>query len=187
MHTPLLQNHEELNSCTRDILCSMIENLSPVSIAGINVSVLYPKETRRPLVGMFDHVMKEALEKKFDNSQTLVTLSEFDREINFYESDDFWEVFYEGVCSDKSVDLLNSLGTGATFKELSGKKLSDVEIPIPPLDDQKVIIKKHKELSVKTKKLETKYQQKLNDLEELKKSILQKAFNGELKTSKISA
>ena len=87
----------------------------------------------------------------------------------------------------KSVDLLNSLGTGATFKELSGKKLSDVEIPIPPLDVQKVIIKKLKELSVKTKKLESKYQQKLNDLEELKKSILQKAFNGELKTSKISA
>lgn len=35
-------------------------------------------------------------------------------------------------------------------------------------------------LSAETKRLEAIYQQKLNDLEELKKSILQKAFNGEL-------
>jgi type I restriction enzyme S subunit len=29
------------------------------------------------------------------------------------------------------VDLLNDLGTGATFKELSGGKLKEVGIPIP--------------------------------------------------------
>jgi type I restriction enzyme, S subunit len=34
------------------------------------------------------------------------------------------------------VDLLNSLGTGATFKELSGGKLKEVEIPLPPLAEQ---------------------------------------------------
>jgi type I restriction enzyme S subunit len=39
-------------------------------------------------------------------------------------------------------------------------------------------------LSAKTKKLEAIYQKKINNLDELKKSILQKAFNGELKTSK---
>ena len=32
-----------------------------------------------------------------------------------------------------------------------------------------------------TKKLEAIYQQKISDLEELKKSVLQKAFSGELK------
>ena len=36
-------------------------------------------------------------------------------------------------------------------------------------------------LSLETKKLEAIYQQKINDLEELKKSVLQKAFAGELK------
>ena len=36
-------------------------------------------------------------------------------------------------------------------------------------------------LSAETKKLEAIYQQKINDLEELKKSLLQRAFNGELK------
>ena len=38
------------------------------------------------------------------------------------------------------VDLLNSLGTGATFKELSGSKLKEVTIPIPPLPEQQRIV-----------------------------------------------
>jgi type I restriction enzyme S subunit len=38
------------------------------------------------------------------------------------------------------VDFLNSLGTGATFKELSGGKLKDVPVPIPPLQEQKHIV-----------------------------------------------
>jgi type I restriction enzyme S subunit len=38
------------------------------------------------------------------------------------------------------VDLLNDLGTGATFKELSGGKLKEVKIPIPPLTEQKRIV-----------------------------------------------
>ena len=38
------------------------------------------------------------------------------------------------------VDLLNSLGTGATFKELSGGKLKEVEFPVPPLAEQQRIV-----------------------------------------------
>lgn len=38
------------------------------------------------------------------------------------------------------VDLLNSLGTGATFKELSGGKLKLVTIPVPPLAEQQRIV-----------------------------------------------
>jgi type I restriction enzyme S subunit len=49
------------------------------------------------------------------------------------------------------------------------------------MSEQKTIVRKLDALSNKTKKLETIYQQKLDDLKELKKSILQKAFNGELK------
>jgi len=39
-------------------------------------------------------------------------------------------------------------------------------------------------LSTVTKKLEVIYQKKIDDLEGLKKSILQKAFSGELNTTK---
>ena len=38
------------------------------------------------------------------------------------------------------VDLLNSLGTGATFKELSGGKLKEVSVPVPPLPEQQRIV-----------------------------------------------
>jgi type I restriction enzyme S subunit len=38
------------------------------------------------------------------------------------------------------VELLNSLGTGATFKELSGGKLKEVTIPVPPLPEQRRIV-----------------------------------------------
>jgi type I restriction enzyme S subunit len=82
-----------------------------------------------------------------------------------------------------SVDLLNHLGTGATFKELSGSKLGAIEIPVPTLQEQQTVVEKLNKLLVETQKLEVIYKQKLNDLEELKKSILQKAFKGELKTA----
>ncbi len=38
------------------------------------------------------------------------------------------------------VELLNDLGTGATFKELSGAKLKEVHIPLPRVPEQKRII-----------------------------------------------
>lgn len=51
--------------------------------------------------------------------------------------------------------------------------------------EQQTIVQQLDTLSVEIKKLESIYQQKINDLEELKKIILQKAFAGELKTNKI--
>ncbi len=39
-----------------------------------------------------------------------------------------------------SVDLLNNLGSGTTFKELSSSKLSLVNIPLPPLPEQQRIV-----------------------------------------------
>lgn len=51
---------------------------------------------------------------------------------------------------------------------------------IPSLTEQRTIVAKLDAISAETKKLEAIYQQKLADLEELKKSVLQKAFNGKL-------
>lgn len=61
------------------------------------------------------------------------------------------------------------------------------EIAVPPIETQKTIVRDLDALSNETKKLEAIYQQKINNLEELKKSLLQKAFSGELKTTKVNA
>ncbi len=75
---------------------------------------------------------------------------------------------------------------GAALKHLYLKDLRCFNIPIAPLIEQQTIVKKLDALSAETKKLEVVYQQKIQDLEELKKSILQKAFNGELTEKKIA-
>ena len=62
--------------------------------------------------------------------------------------------------------------------------IKEYKIPIPSLKEQQTIVQKLDALNAETQKLEIIYQQKINDLEELKKSILQKAFSGEL-TSKL--
>ncbi len=51
---------------------------------------------------------------------------------------------------------------------------------VPSISEQKAIVKKLDALSAETKKLEGIYAKKLADLEELKKSVLRKAFAGEL-------
>ena len=48
------------------------------------------------------------------------------------------------------------------------------------LDQQKEIVSQLDQLSAQTELLQQKYQQKLANLEELKKSILEKAFKGQL-------
>ena len=97
------------------------------------------------------------------------------------------EFFWYLLASPYTMNQFVSLASGAIVKNISGDLVKKTILPIPPLNDQKNIVKKLDDLSKETKRLENIYQQKLNDLEELKKSILQKAFNGELKTSKISA
>ena len=71
--------------------------------------------------------------------------------------------------------------TGATIKNVSLKTMREFIVPLPSLTQQQVIVQKLDALSDETKKLEAIYQQKTKDLEELKKSVLQKAFSGELK------
>ncbi|MDP8289661.1 MAG: restriction endonuclease subunit S [Candidatus Susulua stagnicola] len=74
------------------------------------------------------------------------------------------------------------LMTGAVgHKRISKDFIYSYYLPFPKsLFEQKAIVSKLDTLSAETKKLEAICQQKLVDLEELKKSILQKAFNGKL-------
>lgn len=67
-----------------------------------------------------------------------------------------------------------------TIKNVSLEAMRNFPVPMPPLSEQKQVSKQINELQVQTKKLEQIYTQKLQDLDELKQSLLQKAFNGEL-------
>jgi len=70
---------------------------------------------------------------------------------------------------------------GAAIPNVPGVKiLKEIIIPLPNIKEQDKMVRNIELLLAETKKLETIYQQKIDDLEELKKSILQKAFNGEL-------
>jgi len=74
-----------------------------------------------------------------------------------------------------------SSGTGATVLGIKSSLLKKIEIYFPKsIIDQQTIVKKLDTLSEQTKNLEKIYEQKIINLDELKKSILQKAFNGEL-------
>jgi len=79
-----------------------------------------------------------------------------------------------------SIDDFEILRSGSAIPQLTVPMMKKYKIQLPPLTEQQAIIKKLDSLSSETKRLEAIYQQKLEDLEELKKSILQKAFEGEL-------
>ena len=83
---------------------------------------------------------------------------------------------------------LSRYQSGAGVPTLNRNNVHPVKVYFPiSKEEQKQIVKKLNYLSAETKKLESIYTQKLADLEEMKKSILQKAFSGELKTEKVLA
>jgi type I restriction enzyme S subunit len=66
------------------------------------------------------------------------------------------------------------------MKNVSLKSMREFKVPLPSFIEQQTIVARLDALSAETKRLEVIYQKKLVDLDELKKSVLQKAFNGEL-------
>lgn len=90
------------------------------------------------------------------------------------------EYFYDVISSPQIQKQMKILASGSVVKNISGDLVKKVILPIPNLSEQKLIVKKLDSLSEQTKKLEGVYRQKLADLEELKKSVLNKAFTGEL-------
>ena len=91
---------------------------------------------------------------------------------------------YIYYCLMSIVNELQELGTGTTFKEISGATLKKVLIPIPPLAEQKRIVEKLEVLLAEIDKLEQdeKALKELEDKfpEKLKTSILQAAIEGKL-------
>jgi len=75
---------------------------------------------------------------------------------------------------------IQALGKGSAQANINLGTFKNEVFPFPHVIEQQAIVKKLDALSAEAKKLEAIYQQKVDDLDELKKSVLQKAFNGEL-------
>lgn len=78
------------------------------------------------------------------------------------------------------INTLDILRSGSAIPQLTVPMIKQYKVYIPNVSRQKILIDELDKLSIKTKKLQSHYQQKLNNLEELKKSILERAFRGEL-------
>ena len=84
------------------------------------------------------------------------------------------------ILSPYFIDYAHKVATGATIKNVSLKSMRELKINLPKIEEQKEIVILLDTLQSQTQSLESNYQQELDALDELKKSILQKAFSGEL-------
>lgn len=73
-----------------------------------------------------------------------------------------------------------SIQTGLGVPHISGKQIQNFKFARPNMDQQQEIISVINQLAQKISRLVQIYQRKLEDLDQLKKSILHKAFSGEL-------
>jgi type I restriction enzyme S subunit len=80
----------------------------------------------------------------------------------------------------KSLKAFKAQAVGAGTKFLKLGMIKDLSISLPAINEQEKIVATLDALLEETQRLETIYQQKLTALAELKQSILQKAFAGEL-------
>ncbi|MBU2576342.1 MAG: restriction endonuclease subunit S [Nanoarchaeota archaeon] len=85
-------------------------------------------------------------------------------------------LFYHLLKHEKSI----TGNTGAVFNSINKSQIENINLIVPSLSEQTLIVSKLDSLSKEIKELETIYKQKIKDLDELKKSMLQKAFSGEL-------
>lgn len=86
----------------------------------------------------------------------------------FFQSGIYWEEISKGI-------------SGSAQGGFNASKLSELKFSFPKsLETQQQIVLQLDALSEQTKQLEAKYKTKLGNLEELRKSILEKAFKGEL-------
>ena len=77
-------------------------------------------------------------------------------------------------------NFLESEATGTTFKEISKSKLREIQIPLPPLAEQKRIVSKIESIFIRIDAVERYIESTLRLLDLLKSNTLKQAFEGRL-------
>jgi len=90
-------------------------------------------------------------------------------------------IFYS-LLQESFMNRMESLQRGASYPAVTDSDVKGFMIPVPNLSEQKAIVTELENTRIETQKLAILYQKKIAALEELNKSILQKAFQGELET-----
>ena len=77
-------------------------------------------------------------------------------------------------------DHFQKIRTGSTVPHLTCKLVKEMKLPVPKLELQTEIVDQIEKLRNKLDNLDAIYRSKLQDLDDLRQSHLQKAFAGEL-------
>ena len=77
-------------------------------------------------------------------------------------------------------DLIESMASGTTFIEISGKKAAQIPFPLPPIEEQKKIAVKLSSMLAKLKEARELVQEAKDSFENRRAAIINKAFTGEL-------
>ncbi len=78
------------------------------------------------------------------------------------------------------VEMLSSIATGATMLNLSNRALAQMPFALPSHEEQLDMLEAIKRLEGTTKALHSAFNLKISELTNLRQSLLQKAFSGEL-------
>lgn len=82
--------------------------------------------------------------------------------------------------SDNAMNQYNNAKKDTARANLSLEDINNLRIPLPPLPEQKRIVKELDTLSEKVRQLQEVYTKQIANCDELKQAYLQKAFEGEL-------
>lgn len=160
-------------------------------ISGRNQSDVEDQNGRYPILGSAGKVMGYASQYLCEANTTIIGRKGTINSPMFIE-EPFWNVDTAfGLHSGPSLNSrflyyfccsydFTKEDKGSGRPSLVKSDLLKLTIPLPSLTIQIEIVKKIDTLKIEIQQLQSKYQQKLRDLEELKKSVLNKAFAGEL-------
>ncbi len=84
------------------------------------------------------------------------------------------------LSTDAFYDYVEPLQTGATYPAISDKDVKSYTISLPTITEQDDIVSRLNDLNDKCNALQENYQKTLTLCDDLKQSLLRKAFNGEL-------
>jgi hypothetical protein len=113
---------EVQNRDVREHILARIKDTKPAKVLGINVSVLYPPDTKEPLERMFLSVFEDAFNRNLKSSLESLSDQEcynYDKAIVSYGSETFWSTFEANVrAQDNAIELLKEFCLNPYHKAL---------------------------------------------------------------------